>query len=296
MTKYDAIKLMVNIAQRGPTPAMYANVHQALRILQQSGIKEKEIYDLLVRPSWQGGTFNFISTIFGQQFGYAGDFDLLSKFYTAFDMLYTDHAEDKKGMWYRTGPSLWDNYVLSLPIAASLYNREQYLLNRISTLVREKHVGSILDIACGDGRLLKKVKALHPHVHCQGIDMEKWAITKAEKQPSGVHFTQMNALQTLPNQRYELVISAGLGDYLTDAHFTRLLRRIERYTNPKYVIFGNMTHNENEVEMDLFRWKLIYRASVDLLSLCVNHYMGSRFRVEREAQGINLFLNIEPRD
>lgn len=296
MTKYDAIVLIVNIAERGPTPAMYANVHKAIELLYEYGIKESEVYNLIVKPSWQAGTFNFISTIFGQQYGYGGDFDLLSKFYTAFDQQYDDHMANRKGTWYKTAPSNWDNYVLSLPIAASLYNREQYLLNKITALVREKKIGSILDIACGDGRLLRKVKWMHPHVHCQGIDNEPWAIAKAKKSVGNVYFDQMNALSHLPNQRYELVISAGLCDYLDDAHFTRLLRRIEYYNQPRYAIIGNMAENVNRCEMEMFRWKLTYRSSSELVSLAANYFKDKRFKVEYEAQDINLFLNIVPKE
>ena len=302
----EAARLIHCIAERGPTPAMYANLGVAFKVLHNYGISEGEIQEGLVVPSHQvydgdipGDVtfYNFIATVFNQSHGHPGDWELLSKMYAAYDQYYTAWKLDLRpaGKWMIA--SRWDDYFLSLPAAQAVYNREKYLMEEIGKLIKAHKVTKVLDIACGNGRLIKKLAVKYPNCIFTGVDMEETGIRAAEDgRPNNCAFGVMNALKTLPTDQYDLVVSAGLCDYLDDRHFTRLVRRIEQVTNPKYVILGNMATHDAIPVMELCKWSLIYRDHIHLLSLAVNSFIGSRFRVGREDLGINLFLHIEPKE
>jgi SAM-dependent methyltransferase len=295
----NAVALLVHVGKKcGPTPAMYANVHQAFKVLQKSEITSEQIYDLVVKFAAVGGCYNILPRIFDQRFGYPGDFELLGTYYEAFDSDYAGYLFGDVYPDFDTPMmSPWDHYLLSTPVAQSVYNREQYLLRRVDELVSEGKVNSILDIACGDGRLLRKIQDKHPQLYTHGIDNEPKAILKAKTlAESGTEFTRMNVLTELPDRPYDLVISAGLCDYLHDGHFTRLVRRLEYSIQPKYVILGNLTHHDHEAEMSLLRWRLIYRMEIELIALAANYFQDKTFFVDAEEQGVNLFLNIVPKE
>ena len=309
MNIQQAVTLIHRIAVLGPTPAMYSNVTEAFKVMHNHGMPSEQVSERLVEPSFatldgslesEPQYFNFIASVFNQPFGYAGDWLLLSKFYAAYDMYYEGWStggipEIRKGK-YRT--TQWDNYFLSLPCGQSVMNRETYLMTEIGKLIQEKGVRSILDIACGNGRLIKKLAKLYPHCIFQGIDNEPTAIKAGVETdyPDNCTLTEMNAIVQLPYTKPDLVVSAGLCDYLDDKHFSRLVRRIEDSLNPRYVILGNLTTHDSIPQMELLKWKLIYRSPIDLISLVSNYFRGSRFRVGEEHCGVNLFLHIESKE
>jgi SAM-dependent methyltransferase len=295
MTRHEAIMLLIRIGHRGPTPAMYANVHEAFKTLAREGVGHEAMRQMLVQPSVSAGAFNFIKAIFNQPYGYPGDFELLGKYYDAYDQNYDDYLTDEAKA-SECFPSNWDNYLLSRPVAQSVYNREKYLLKRVDELVEAKRINSVLDIACGDGRLIGKILDKYPRLYCRGIDGEPEAIKKAKAR--GLEFTrfeEMNVLTRLPDYEFDLVISAGLFDYLSDGHASRLVRRIHQYMKPKNMIIGNMKAHDNMAEMSLLRWELIYRESVDMIALsaaCDTAPPGLH-TVDYDHTGINMFLNYE---
>lgn len=294
MTLQHAVDLIHSVARRGPTPAMYANIHQAFIVLAGAPIEPAHVEELLVKPSYQRGGLNLIEAIFRQPFGYAGDFELLSRFYAAYDALYDGYIEGRSSH-FNVMATRWDEYVLSLPAVQALYNREKYLLKRVDEIVAMNPCTSILDIACGNGRFLRKVMNKYPSMRCCGIDAEPKAIYEA----SSKHWSHtpellcMNALTHLPQGRWTTVISSGLFDYLTFPHAVRLLRRIKHQIDPRTVIIGNMQWHEHEAEMLLLGWDLIYRSRVHLTQIGGQFFSRDVMHVDDEYQGVNLFLNIE---
>jgi SAM-dependent methyltransferase len=293
--------VMQKIGKLGPQPAMYPSVHEAIKVLWAKGVDESWVKTHIVDPSRkyitaheEFGPMNLISLIYDQQYGYAGDWKLMDRIYKAYDNYAISWAyEGKLGRGHHA--SLWDSYILSLKTTWSLYCRERYLLHQIGMLIDSGEVKSILDIGCGNGRLLKQIRFIYPHVGCDGIDNEPTAIAAALQDSQQCRFIRMNAIEKLPGGHYDLVLSAGVCDYLDDKHFIRLLRRIEYYNTPGYVILGNLREHENQAEMELFRWKLIYRTSMELVTLGINHFLDKRFRVGIEQMKVNYFLHIEPK-
>jgi 2-polyprenyl-3-methyl-5-hydroxy-6-metoxy-1,4-benzoquinol methylase len=196
--------------------------------------------------------------------------------------------------------SLWDHYVLSLKASVSLYNREEYLMSYISQLIEKRDIKNVLDIACGNGRLIKQLASKYYNVEFVGIDNESAAIDEARNSPAfycptNCSFIRMNAVRTLPERQFDLVVSAGLFDYLDDANFARMIRRLERQINPLYVIIGNLKRHEDASAMELLGWKLIYREYSQLISLASNYFQDRVFDVRSEPLGVNLFLHINTR-
>jgi SAM-dependent methyltransferase len=302
MEVQEAYYMMKSLARVGPQPALYPAVHEMIKTLWQNDFDTAKVYKEFVQPSKkyhtaheEFGPMNLLAAMYEQELGYAGDWKLINKIYTAYDSYAIEWMKAAKlGRGFYA--SLWDSYILSLRTTWSLYCREKYLRYHISNLIRQGKVKTILDIGCGNGRLLKQIQFIHPEVYCHGIDIEPTAIQAALKESRGCKFTEMNAIQNLPNEKFDLVLSAGVCDYLDDRHFQRLLKRIEYYNDPQYVIMGNLQEHENQAEMELMRWKLIYRTSTELLTMGINLFRKSRFRVGKEEMGVNLFLHIEPKE
>lgn len=299
MNTIEAIQLLTDINERGPHPAQYGAVTAAVKALNADDrIGRNQLWDLLIKPSRADGKYNFVYHIMAKPYGYAGDFALMDKFYEAYDKHHDRRCRVESCSDYDDKVSLWDQYTLSLPCAMCLYYREQYLLREIGRLIESHKVHSVLDIACGGGRLLTKLADKYPGILLHGIDVEEKAVGRAlirRGRFSNPDFEQMNALANLPKNKYDLVVSAGLCDYLTDDHVRRLAKRIQKYNQPRYIILGNMTSHKDEDLMAVLDWKLIYRTGTDLVSAVANDFTDRALFVGKEPIGVNLFLHIEPK-
>lgn len=293
MTPEQAGQLIVRyVLIGGPEVTDYANLSKAFTVVA----KDPGLVEWMVRHMERSSTeddaktyYDIIPHIYRRPYGYAGDFHLLSKMYDMHDQL-------SKRRPSRYAFSKWDRYVASLPSTASVINRESYLLEQIGTCIERQGSASVLDIACGNGRLMSLLKARYPSVSVHGIDLEPRAICEAKhlRQRSTV-FEVMNALKYLPEGKFDIVVSGGLCDYLSDALMERLIQRIDRQYHPKLIIMGNLDHHACEPLMSLLSWDLIYRSAFDLKQIglrvmCWKDYITT---VRAEPLGINLFLTME---
>lgn len=293
MTVNDAMYKVYGIIKRGgPMVTEYANLSKAFEVIEASpydpGIVEWMVQQLELENKQK--YFHFIPHIYRQPYGYAGDFALLSKMYEL-----NDFVTHRKGSLYNL--SNWDRYVASLPSTQSVFNREEYLLKSIGRKIEQDGAWRILDIACGNGRLLKKLKEKYPHIWTMGIDNEDQAIQEAfvDQGQSPMKWIKMNALKELPDIQVDVVVSAGLCDYLSEAAVIRLLQRVRRQYDPELIIFGNLTHHECEPLMNLLGWNLIYRDARELEEMIEDHveFRDHVATVGQEDLGINLFLEVE---
>jgi len=226
--------------------------------------------------------------------GYAGDYQLI-------DWIYTQ----------KTAPSgqgkLFDLLFHSYEASQSVRNRKQYLINKCIELSKTKKSRfDILDLGCGPCRdVLETFQATdngkNLYFHC--VDHEPEAIEYAKKLiahtdvQNNIRLDCTNVFRLKTSNKFDLIWSAGLFDYLEDRIAVLLLKKIWRYLKDEgQIIFGNFSSkNPTRKGMELVgKWYLIHRTINDLIKLVRAAKLPfSELEVESEPLGVNLFCIIK---
>lgn len=231
-----------------------------------------------------------MGNVFRKPYGYSGDFMVIDNFYTG--KIIDNKLYEK-----------WDLHVQNSIAAEALRNRKTYLKNLLNDKIKDTNKGiNMLNIASGSCRdimeFFKENNNANIHIDCVEQDIN--AINFAKNLFNGVkgkiNYYHKNAMFFRTRNKYDIIWSAGLFDYLEDDIFIRLLRRI--YQNLKLggeMIIGNFSHsNPSKSYMELMDWKLFYRDEKQLLGLvkksAINH---KKIIIEKEQLGINLFVHIQ---
>jgi SAM-dependent methyltransferase len=78
---------------------------------------------------------------------------------------------------------------------------------------------SLLDIACGHGDALRKIRARHPAVKLTGIDLNPWA-TRAAREATDpadkINFVNDDAFAYRPERKFDFIITSQFTHHLTD--------------------------------------------------------------------------------
>lgn len=226
--------------------------------------------------------------------GYAGD-------YLIIDWIYTRKTA-KSGLG-----KYFDQFFHTCEAAQAVRNRKKYFINKCLELSHKSpDAVNILDLGCGPCRdVLETFQASsngkNLHFHC--IDHEVEAIQYASKllrhteAQNNIRLEQANVLRFRSNQKYDLIWSAGLFDYLEDGMASLLLKKLWRFLKDDgQIIFGNFSpSNPTKTGMDLaLHWKLIHRSAYDLIQLCRDAKLPFKeIEVESEPMGVNLFCIIK---
>lgn len=225
-------------------------------------------------------------------FGYAGDFRVIDWMYKrAFDI--------------NLEAGFWDDFCHRQHAGASVRNRKDFLKKVFNKISQErKQPIKVLDFASGPCRDLAEAideagDACHGSlIHC--VDIEPKAIEYAQKvtkpYASIVNFKWecSNVFRFRSEDRYDLVWSAGLFDYLNDKLATALIAKMWQHTaEGGTMIVGNFhprnpTRNYMEWCMD---WILIHRTEAELKQLGINAGIPeSVIEIDQEPLGVCIFL------
>lgn len=225
--------------------------------------------------------------------GYPGD-------YLIIDWIYTHKtAESGIGKFY-------DELFHSYKAAQSVLNRKEYFIKKCSELVQSKDDPiDILSLGCGSCRdIVETYEVLNDgeYLHFDCIDHEAEAIEYASHLirnlpfHENIHLSHTNVLRLKAEDKYDLIWSAGLFDYLKDGLAIMLLKKMWRALKEDgRIIFGNFSpyYPEREGMEFAVRWKLIHRNVHDLVDLCNKADIPfSELEVDNEPLGINLFCVI----
>lgn len=241
-----------------------------------------------------GGAFNSLET--NQGFvclcphGYYGDFEII-------DRVYTEWVSDNSHL------QNWDRYFQSSTASRAVRARKGYLHNTVTSAATGSTSLSVLNVASGPGRDLQELLGVNPllaakmRVHC--IDQDAKALAYAENLlkdfSERVTFEQANVLKWRSEDKYDLVWSAGLFDYLSDGLFARVLRKlILNCKKGGQVVIGNFSHrNVHRTYMEFGGWHLRHRSEAELVGLAkLADVEESRIHVGEEESGVNLFLHV----
>jgi extracellular factor (EF) 3-hydroxypalmitic acid methyl ester biosynthesis protein len=248
----------------------------------------------------------FTRRAYQKPLGYAGDYEMMN-------MLYRDHAE---------GDTLFAKvlniYATQEGAAQANINRINYLCTEIRAVVQNHGSADrvrMASIGCGPTREIRKLLeengALGPRLDVALIDQEERSIAFCERTlgPLGVrtgariNFIRESVRRLLTTRALsetlgerELIYSAGLFDYLSQAAFARLLSTLYEALVPGGVLLiGNVaTHNPSRWMMEYYLdWFLIHRSAEELLALAGSlSPTPASVEVKSEPSGINLFLRI----
>ncbi|MEN8141348.1 MAG: class I SAM-dependent methyltransferase [Thermodesulfobacteriota bacterium] len=222
--------------------------------------------------------------------GYAGDFEIIDRIHTK---------------WLSPLPHLrqWDVYWHATAAPKAVRNRVEFFHNILHEL--ESSAGGnvrVLNVGSGPGRDLQKYFATCPSskiiIDC--VDMDEKAIAYAQDLTEGfehcLNWYCKNIFRFKTNKRYDLVWSAGVFDYLSDRHFSALLKHLCRLTKPGgQLVVGNFSPlNPTRFNMELGEWLVNHRDEGQLMELAVAAGLSpEQVRVVSEPLGVNLFLEIQ---
>ena len=90
---------------------------------------------------------------------------------------------------------------------------------------------SILDIACGHGDALRKIRRRFPAARLTGIDLNPWATRAAQAATdpaSGIAFINGDAFAYTPAEKFDFIITSQFTHHLTDEQVVDFLRWLQK--------------------------------------------------------------------
>ena len=222
--------------------------------------------------------------------GYPGDFMMI-------DRIYVEDVSPLEA--YRR----WDQYFHSHPAPRAVRGRKDYFKSLVrASLNATGGTLRILNLGTGPGRDLAELLRDNPRapVRITSLDLDPRAseyardlVGPAERR---VEFINENALRFSSEERFDLVWSAGLFDYLNDRLFVGLLRRAAGLlAKGGEIVVGNFSPaNPSRAYMELLGdWHLLHRSARSLRELGQRAgFSQEGTRIGSEPLGVNLFLHL----
>lgn len=272
------------LANQGPDPEVYA----LLESLCQAHPEKLQALKV-AQPDFLCSTESVMGHILQKPYGYAGDFHIIDRIYT----------NDISVRFEK-----WDRFSQQNAAALAVRNRKHFFQDTLTKLKISRPHAQVLNVASGSARDLKEFldSASAPDLRFTCIDLDPRALEYAAQlnraHSDRISFHLRNALRYQPGQTFDLVWSAGLFDYFEDRVFVHLLKRMRKWVNAGgHIIIGNFNaeHNPSRMYMEVLgEWHLIHRTPLQLIELAKQAGASeSQISVEREPEGINLFLSIQ---
>ncbi len=90
---------------------------------------------------------------------------------------------------------------------------------------------SVLDIACGHGDALRKIRSRYPAARLTGIDLNPWATRAAQEATdpaAGIDFINGDAFAYRPAQKFDFIITSQFTHHLTDEQVVAFLAWLQQ--------------------------------------------------------------------
>lgn len=255
----------------------------------------------------------FMKRALEKPLGYSGDYGLMVMFYDYQDL----------------GETLFDKFhhrlACNQPSAVANKNRIDYLSHLIQTDYMHRNAPNykISSLACGPARELfqfvndttfkpkSNMKFVLADQEPLALEHASHTIRKSAQKKVDIEISCLKedvVLGTIKRKPFtaefensDLIISAGLFDYLSDRVASKLIEVLIEYLAPKgELIIGNVSdRSPDRFSMDYFmEWNLLLRSPDQLLELVPEHVRKSssyKCEVSSESLGLNLFLRIQKR-
>ncbi len=285
----DAVRAMV--LKGGPDIEDYAYLDAVLRsvhlerstptaVVQQA--LQRTLADVLSADTMQGFALR-------KPHGYAGDFEMIDRIYNRRVCSDTRYAK-------------WDLFFHEQAASKAVCNRKTYFHALLNKLAQGQVPARVLKVGTGPGRSMfewmnnnRQSQVSFDCVEIDGNAIEYARVLNGEHL-ARVRFIHRNALRFQSDTQYELIWSAGLFDYFSDAVFKSLLKRLLKSVKPGgELVIGNFADgNPSQGYMELVGdWHLRHRSSAHLIELARECDVdSSMLRVGKEPVGVNLFLHV----
>ncbi|WP_137931273.1 class I SAM-dependent methyltransferase [Mesorhizobium comanense] len=214
--------------------------------------------------------------------GYAGDFEIIERIYNMACSALADL-------------SAWDRFFHAGDAARAVRNRASVLRQ----IIGETRPRKILTVGCGPSLdILQATAGLGEPIEITFLDTDSAALARAAVNLGSMpqitaHFVHKNALRYRTDEKFDLIWSSGLFDYLNDKTAVFLLKRLTgMMADNGAICFGNFGHeNRSRPYMEIIgEWFLRHRAPRDLEKLATAADIArSRFRCQADDTGLNLF-------
>ncbi len=244
---------------------------------------------------------NFTNRSFTKPLGYAGDYEMMNQLYRN-----DNFSPTLFGSCVEYAVNLHDE-------PSAVRNRSQYLSHKIINLVKKEPNKKIkiLAVACGPAEEIRLAIDQLSNTELENVeiyllDQDQNALLYAQQNIKSklletkkiLDFKLVNKsikeiiMSGLTNE-YDLIYSAGLFDYFTDAVAKRASKSLLKVLNKSgQLIIGNFNiSSPNWFGMlALFDWHLILRSETDLVRIFNTE--GTTVSVEKEPKNVNLFCII----
>ncbi|MEQ1723649.1 MAG: hypothetical protein ABL930_10770 [Pseudobdellovibrio sp.] len=243
---------------------------------------------------------NFTKRSLEKPRGYAGDFEMMNQLYRN-----DNFSNTLFGSCVERAVNLHDE-------PTAVRNRAHYLKDKIVTKIKNTNDRiKILAVACGPAEELKQsisqlsqseLDRVDFYLLDQDIDALLYAqqnikshfiIEEKKMNLHLVHKSIKDILLAGLDMKFDMIYSAGLFDYFSDAVASRACRALTKNLNKKSsLIIGNFNiASPNWFGMlALFDWYLILRSEEDLKRIF--NVQGAQINIEKEPRNVNLFCNL----
>ncbi len=276
------------VKKDGPNPSEYEALTNTVQGLLYLSFEDKAKLFNILKPILNINSM--MGYAFLKPYGYAGDFDLISKIYSK---------------WISEDPKFqqWDNYFHSTDIAKAVIGRKQYFINQVNQVSAKNTSPFVLNLGSGPCidvfEYFQKTPRSPVKFECVDMDARsiEFATAVCDNNIDSVNFINSNVFTFKSNNEYDLIWSAGLFDYFNDKLFVTLLRRNYKLLkkNGEMIIANFSVANPNRGLLPLFcQWDLHHRSEEQLIQLCVDAGISKEnINVISRTSDFNLFLHIE---
>jgi extracellular factor (EF) 3-hydroxypalmitic acid methyl ester biosynthesis protein len=280
------------VEKGGPTPEDYYMINSVLDAIAANNEGENkmppELYEAL-KPTMTENTMHGFAH--SKPHGYSGDFEMIDRIYQ---------------LWKSPDPKLrrWDEYFHDLAAAKAVRNRKDYFQRMLRNLTKKCNgiSSAVLNIGSGPGRDMLEFfeSADNPHITIDCVDIDENAIAHAKKLCAKyldkIKFHKRNIFRFRPEEKFDIVWSAGVFDYFTDRQFVMLIKRLYTYVKDAgELAIGNFsTINPSRPHMEIISdWHLKHRDENHLRKLAIEAGIpAENITCRKEEEGVNLFLHI----
>jgi len=233
-------------------------------------------------------------------FGYAGDFKIIDDIYqnnpttTGFDRLF-------------------DNYFQMSAISVAVRNRKEDFKRLITSFIDKRNSKSvrIMDLACGPCRDVEETlslnKKLSERVVFDCYDNDDQSIAFAKERLANfpqVNFFKENAVRlalkkdvnSMIDQKYDIIYSAGLFDYFEEKIAIRLVQNLKKLLVPEGILLiANVRDKYSNPSVHFMEWvgdwNLVYRDDEDFRKVFIEAgFREKEIETQYEQQGIMQYV------
>ncbi|MGK0270311.1 MAG: extracellular factor (EF) 3-hydroxypalmitic acid methyl ester biosynthesis protein [Cocleimonas sp.] len=232
---------------------------------------------------------NMLGYTFLKPYGYAGDFELISKIYTN---------------WTADDPQYhkWDRLFHDTDTVKAIIKRKNYFITQVDNVSSKDTSPSVLNLGSGPCIDVFEYFQKDPRskVSFECIDMDvrstDYGAAVCDNYIDSLTFINTNVFSFKSNKAYDLIWSAGLFDYFNDKLFIILLRKYFKLLNKGgKLIVANFSENNSSrgITEVLCQWGLYHRSEAQLVELALTAGIPrNKIEIWSQNADVNLFLHI----